>query len=93
MALNFTDMDWDWLVKNAKLNNLQNRLGFVVMLARKVAEKTNAETKTRVLAQCETFLESARLAREDTFCHDSLTNTEKPGYVRIALAKQSIGIF
>jgi transcriptional regulator with XRE-family HTH domain len=77
VVFKYPDMNWDWLVKNAKLTDLQNRLGFVVTLARKVAEKTNAEAKVPVLAHYEALLERSRLAREDTFCHESLTETEK----------------
>jgi transcriptional regulator with XRE-family HTH domain len=71
------DMNWDWLVNNAKLHDLQNRLGFVVTLARRFAERTDAAEKVSLLAQYEARLERSRLVREDTFCHDSLTNAEK----------------
>jgi transcriptional regulator with XRE-family HTH domain len=77
VAFTFTDLDWDWSVKTAKLNDVQNRLGFVVMLARRLAEKTNLQTKVAVLADRESGLERSRLAREDTFCHESLTEAER----------------
>lgn len=77
VVFTYPDMNWDWLVKNAKLKDLQNRLGFVVTLARKVAEKMNAEAKVPVLAKYEALLERSCLVREDTFCHESLTATEK----------------
>jgi hypothetical protein len=28
LAMNYADMDWDWLVRNAKVHDRQNRLGF-----------------------------------------------------------------
>ncbi|MBZ5705747.1 MAG: helix-turn-helix domain-containing protein [Acidobacteriia bacterium] len=77
LAFHYADMNWDWLVRNAKLYDLQNRLGFVVTLARQVAERTNTASKPSQLAECETLLDRSRLAREDTFCHDSLTEAEK----------------
>ncbi|MGO9127459.1 MAG: helix-turn-helix domain-containing protein [Terriglobales bacterium] len=77
LAFNYTDMNWDWLVRNAKLHDLQNRLGFAVTLARQVAEKTNASVKVSLLVKPESLLERSRLVREDTFCHNSLTETEK----------------
>src|SRR5712692_7276447 len=33
LALAYADMDWDWVVQNARLLDRQNRLGFVVTLA------------------------------------------------------------
>ena len=77
LAFNYTDMNWDWLVRNAKVYDLQNRLGFTVTLARQVAEKMNAAAKVSALTEFETLLEHSRLAREDTFCHNSLTEAEK----------------
>ncbi len=77
LAFQYTDMDFDWLVKNARLYDLQNRLGFAVTLAGQVAERTNAADKAARLKEFETLLESSRLAREDTFCHNSLSQSEK----------------
>src|SRR5215469_10011983 len=37
LALTYAEMDWNWLVRNAKLCNRQNRLGFVVSLAAEIA--------------------------------------------------------
>ncbi len=76
VALRYPDMKWDWLVQNAKLRDLQNRLGFVVTLARLVAER-KAPQSVRVLADWEARLERSRLVREDTFCHESMTEAEK----------------
>src|SRR5579864_6529562 len=35
----FTNMDWNWVVREAKSHDVTNRLGFVVTLARKLAEQ------------------------------------------------------
>ena len=37
LAVQYQNLDWDWLIREAKLRDVQNRLGFVVMLARQVA--------------------------------------------------------
>jgi hypothetical protein len=74
---NFPEMDWRWLIRAAKLHDLQNRLGFVTSVARKVAEKHGEREKATLMAQREAELEPSRLAREDTLCHDSLTEVER----------------
>lgn len=77
LTLAYVDMDWDWLVRNVKVRDRQNRLGFAVSLASEVAESKNDSERTRKLRQHLQVLESARLAREDTFCHDSMTQAER----------------
>jgi len=77
LVFKYTNMNWDWLLKSAKLHDLQNRLGFTVTLARRVLEKLRANESVPALVHCEALLEQSRLAREDTFCHNSLTETEK----------------
>jgi transcriptional regulator with XRE-family HTH domain len=77
LALTYVDMDWDWLLRNAKMSDVQNRLGFAVSLAREVAEGKNDSNRAEKLGGCLEILERARLAREDTFCHDSMTQAER----------------
>jgi transcriptional regulator with XRE-family HTH domain len=77
LALTYVDMDWDWLVRNAKVHDRQNRLGFAVSLASEVSESKNDNERTKKLRASLEKLESARLAREDTFCHDSMTQAER----------------
>lgn len=74
---NFPDMDWRWVTRVAKLNDLQNRLGFVTDVARRIAEKHGEEEKAKFLAERAAELERSRLAREDTLCHYSLTEAER----------------
>lgn len=76
VALTYADLDWEWLVRHAKLDDLQNRLGFLVTLARRLAEKReNAEAAGR-LARAEQALEYSRLQREDAF-RPSMTDAER----------------
>ena len=56
-------VDWEWLVRQAKLHDFQNRLGFLLELA---------GTATGPMAQAKSELEAARLLAEATFCWDSM---------------------
>jgi transcriptional regulator with XRE-family HTH domain len=77
LAMTYVDMDWDWLVRNAKVLDWQNRLGFAVSLASEVSEGRKESERAGKLRSCLEVLERARLAREDTFCHDSMTQAER----------------
>jgi transcriptional regulator with XRE-family HTH domain len=77
LMLTYVDLDWDWLVRNVKVRDRQNRLGFALSLASEVAESKPDSEQVRKLRQWLEVLESARLAREDTFCHDSMTQAER----------------
>lgn len=77
LAMTYVDMDWAWLVRNAKVHDLQNRLRFAVSLASELSEGKKQSQHTRKLQSCLEVLESARLVREDTFCHDSMTEVER----------------
>jgi transcriptional regulator with XRE-family HTH domain len=77
LVLRYVDMDWVWLTDNAKMRDLQNRLGFAVSLAIDTAKtKSDTEMVTALRSRLD-VLEKARLAREDTFCHESMTLAEK----------------
>ena len=80
LLLQYWDMDFGWLVAKAKLNDLQNRLGFVVSLAKRVSERrpshTNEEQR-QALAHLGKMLENSRLAREDTFLRRLTTDVER----------------
>jgi transcriptional regulator with XRE-family HTH domain len=77
VLLQYPDLDWSWLVREAKLADVQNRLGFVVTLARQVAERQGRDEMAARLRRREASLHASRLAREDTFCHESLTQAER----------------
>lgn len=77
VVLEYPDLDWDWLARAAKVQNLQNRLGFVTSMARRLAEQRGNESVASALRQHELALEKARLVREDTLCHRSLSEAEK----------------
>ena len=77
LAMTYADMDWDWLVRNAKVRDRQNRLGFALSLASELSERKKESERTEKLRSWLEALESSRLAREDTFCHDSMTLAER----------------
>lgn len=76
LVLTFPDLDWEWLVRQAKQRDLQNRLGYVVSLARGVADSQGLDV-ARALEARETSLERSRLVREDVFGRTSLTEAER----------------
>ncbi|MFB3826081.1 MAG: helix-turn-helix domain-containing protein [Bryobacteraceae bacterium] len=65
LMLEYSDLDWEWLIREAKLRDLQNRLGFLVTLARQLAEKRGSQDIAARLRHVEDIAERARLARED----------------------------
>lgn len=78
VLLHYPELDKRWLVEQARVHNLQNRLGFVVTLARAVAQRMgNQDERLQTLAELEAGLEESRLAREDTFCQESLSEPER----------------
>jgi hypothetical protein len=77
--LNYPNLDTNWLVNQARLFNLTNRLGFVVDLALRVAEEKGEKDseRYRTLANLTNALRHSRLEAEDTFAQNSLTETER----------------
>lgn len=77
ILLQFPDLEWKNLVDAAKLNDLQNRLGFLTSLACKIAEKSGDKEKATELKRRLEELEKSRLVKEDTLCHQNMTEAEK----------------
>jgi len=79
VLLHYPEVDSDWLVMQARLLNLTNRLGFVVDLARRVLERNNETNSPRchALTHLSETLRSSRLDVEDTFGQESLTEKER----------------
>lgn len=73
LALRFPELNREWLVEQAKLHDVQNRLAYVVTLASELARGGVAGQLGALVLR----LETSRLAREDTLCHDSMTDTER----------------
>ena len=75
VAANSAELN-SWLLENARKFNLQNRLGFVVSLARRAAEKLNVPAKADELKRFEMLLDDSRLAKEDYFYRPPRTERE-----------------
>jgi len=71
LPLQYPEMNWNWLMAQVKLRNRQNRLGFVVALARKAAMRQGKYETVKQLAEPLSLLEEARLAKADTLCQES----------------------
>jgi transcriptional regulator with XRE-family HTH domain len=77
LVLRYSEMDWDWVRCEAKLLDLQNRLGFTLSLAQKLAvQKQQLDVASR-LGQQEKTLVGSLLAKEDTYCYDRMTQSER----------------
>lgn len=78
VLLRYPDLNWSWLVRQAKLHDVQNRLGFLVAMAKDLTDNRpelhSALTQLTVVQQ---QLERARLAREDTLCRESTPTAER----------------
>jgi|SRR5579862_152014 len=76
---NMSDANRDWLLEQARLRNLTNRLGFVVTLALQVLERKGetASGPYESLALLEKGLKESRLAKEDTLCQSLSTREQE----------------
>lgn len=78
ILLNFWQTSPTWLVEQARKHNVQNRLGFVVNLARQVSEQNHqSDPRTQALRSLEATLEESRLAKEDAFYRPPKTPSER----------------
>jgi hypothetical protein len=70
-------MDWDWVVRQANLHDVQNRLGFVLTLARSLAERISDTSVATRLRELEKRLHGSVLLRELTFCNENMPLAER----------------
>jgi len=78
VLLTYPDLDWSWLINQVKLADAQNRLGFLVAVAKNLAtNRPQFESALEQLGAVELHLERARLAREDTLCRESMPSAER----------------
>jgi transcriptional regulator with XRE-family HTH domain len=76
LLLRYPNLDWTWLLREAKANDLQNRLGFLLAVSRELAELRGELDTARTLAAQERALEGSRLQREGSF-RSSMTAAEQ----------------
>jgi transcriptional regulator with XRE-family HTH domain len=72
----YPDLDWSWLADQVKLKDVQNRLGFLVGVAKDIARSTQ-NSALEPLSVAGATLERSRLVREDTLCRDSMPEAER----------------
>lgn len=74
-----SDANRRWLLDQARLHGLTNRLGFIAALAREAAARTTDTSSTRYqsLLRLEEELLQSRLDREDTLCQSCLSLKER----------------
>lgn len=78
VLLTYPDLNWSWLIHHAKLQDVQNRLGFLVGVAKVlVAERAEYDLMLNQLSVADQQLERARLARQDTLCRESMPDAER----------------
>jgi len=77
VVLEYPELDWGKLIPAARAMNLQNRLGFVTNVARRIAEHRHDLRTASQLKKCEAELERSLLVREDTLCNETMTNAER----------------
>ena len=79
LVLKYWEMDTGWLVKEAKLHDLQNRLGFVVVLARKAGQRSALPDSRRdaALERLEAKLSRSLLAREELLAGAQVSESER----------------
>jgi transcriptional regulator with XRE-family HTH domain len=75
LLLRYPEVETAWLLDRARRLDLQNRLGFVVSLAREVGE-LRGEAVPPNLAELEAALDRSRLARFGTLCQTSMSENE-----------------
>ncbi len=76
--LHYPDLNWLWIRDQAKLNNVQNRLGYVLHLAQQAAiSHPESAHVVQVLSKWQKDLEEARLTQEGTLCRDSMPERER----------------
>ena len=79
LVLKYWEIDPEWLVQQAKLHDLQNRLGFVAALARKAGRRSALPDSRRdaALEQLETKLRRSLLAREELLGEAHVSESER----------------
>jgi transcriptional regulator with XRE-family HTH domain len=79
LMLKYWDMNTEWLVQQAKLHDLQNRLGFVVSLARKAGARSSFRNPQRddVLEELESRLRRSLLAKEELLGGKDFSEAER----------------
>jgi transcriptional regulator with XRE-family HTH domain len=77
LLVRYPDLDWDRLVTYAKQHDAQNRLGFLLALASRLARANGDAATADVLQRREHALHRSLLHHDDAFARTSLTQAER----------------
>jgi hypothetical protein len=77
LLLRYPDVNWDRLATYAKQHDAQNRLGFLVALASRLAVAKGDTAAADLLKGREQALQRSLLQHDDTFSRTSLTQAER----------------
>jgi hypothetical protein len=77
LLVKYVDLDWQWVLMNAKVFDGQNRFGFLVDLAEDVAKGLGDVERKSELKEMKRMIDWSRLAREDTLCQESMSQGER----------------
>jgi len=76
-VLSHHDLNWLSLIAEVKAHEAQNRLGYLVHLARKAAQSQERSAVVDLLSQWEDTLAACRLDKEDMMGKTSMSDLEK----------------
>jgi transcriptional regulator with XRE-family HTH domain len=77
LALAYSNMNWGGVVDQAKVYDVQNRLGFVLTLAREVAERFARTEVAAQLSAVESSLQRSVLLHQQTLCSEHMSQAER----------------
>ncbi|MBK9216749.1 MAG: helix-turn-helix transcriptional regulator [Chloracidobacterium sp.] len=77
LLFSFPDLDWNALVMTAKAHDLQNRLGFVTNVAKRMAKRYGKAAAAEKLATVEDKLAASKLEKKATLCNETMTQAER----------------
>jgi transcriptional regulator with XRE-family HTH domain len=77
LLVQYPDVDWERLVTYAKQHDAQNRLGFLLALASRLATANGDGATAELLQRREHALQRSLLQQDDAFSRTSLTQAER----------------
>lgn len=76
LLVQYAEMNWELVVRCAKQDDGQNRLGFLLTLGKGLAESLHNSKAMTMLGEWEQRLEKSRLQKDDSFSRKAVTNAE-----------------
>ena len=75
-VVEYRDLDWEWLMREAKVRDAQNRLGFIVTLGRRIAGKRGYDPAQARRRRCRLGISATGLRRPDltSYCFSGGSN-------------------